>query len=216
MSGILVEGFQRQNADIAVLRIDGTNNLGESGKDPDCQGDGMHCMHYTVTGLVQDTLAALAWAKNNPYVDPTHTIIVSLSMSSIGARHALTLPEAGDVSLWFSYMGAADAVDTVKNVSGNIDFHAYFERGQKVGYISLNGVLTDGDYFWRDCAAQGIGYLDGARAEMAKVRCDVVWLRGKHDAFVDPQARRGADADPGERRARDHRRRWRPHPADRG
>jgi len=187
LAGTIVEGFQRQNADIAVLRIDGTNNLGESGKDPDCQADGLACMHFTVSGIVQDTLAALAWAKNNPFVDPTNIVIVSASVASIGVRHVMTMPEAGDVSLWFSYMGAADAVDLVKNASGNIDFHSYFMRGEKVGVITLNGVLNDGDHFWRDLHAHGIGYLESGRAEMAKVQADVVWLRGKHDAFVNPR-----------------------------
>ena len=187
LAGTIIEGFQRQNADVAVLRIDGTNNLGESGKDPDCQQEGMHCMHYTVTGSVQDALAALAWAKKNNYVDPTHIVMVSVSVASIAVRHVMTLPEAGDVSLWFSYMGAADAIDSIKNVSGNIDFHSYFMRGEKVGTISLNGVLNDGDHFWKDLHDNGIGYLDNGRAEMAKVNADVVWLRGKHDAYMDPR-----------------------------
>lgn len=187
LAGTIIEGFTRQNADIAVLRIDGTNNLGESGKDPDCQGDGMACMHFTLSGVVQDTLAALAWAKNNPFVDPTQIVIVSASVAAIGVRHVMTKPEAGDVCLWFAYMGAADAIDLVKNASGNIDFHAYYLRGEKVGVITLNGVLNDGDHFWRDMLEHKIGYLDAGREEMARVRADVVWLRGKHDAFVDPR-----------------------------
>lgn len=187
LAGTIIEGFARQNADIAVLRIDGTNNLGESGKDPDCQGEGMACMHFTLSGLVQDTLATLAWAKNNPFIDPTRIVLVSASVAAIGVRHVMTMPEAGDVCLWFAYMGAADAIDLVKNASGNVDFHAYYVRGEKLGVITLNGVLNDGDYFWRDMLEHKIGYLDTGRAEMAKVRADVVWLRGKHDAFVDPR-----------------------------
>ncbi len=187
LAGTIIEGFSRQNADIAVLRIDGTNNLGESGKDPDCQGDGMACMHFTLSGLVQDVLATLSWAKNNPFVDPTQIVVVSASVAAIGVRHVMTLPESGDVCLWFAYMGAADAIDLVKNASGNIDFHAYYLRGEKVGVITLNGVLNDGDHFWRDMLDHKIGYLDTGRAEMAKVKADVVWLRGKHDAFVDPR-----------------------------
>lgn len=187
LAGILVEGFQRQNADIAVLRFDGTNNLGESGKDPQCQGDGLHCMHYTATGLVDDTLAAIAWAKNNPFVDPTDIVLVSSSAGSVGVLKVLTMPEGRDVSLWFAYMGAPDVIDLIKNGTGNIDFHAYFMRGEKVGVMALHGVLMDGDHFWRDLHQSGLGSLDHARALMARVSADVVWLRGKHDALVDPR-----------------------------
>lgn len=187
LAGTLIEGFQRQGAEVGVLRIDGTNNLGESGKDPDCRAEGTHCLHYTVTGIVEDTLAALNWARRNPHIEPTHIVLVSVSMASIGVRHVMTRPEASDVSLWFSYMGAADAIDTVKNVSGNIDFHAYYMRGEKVGIISLNGVLNDGDHFWKDLHDKGIGYLDSAKDEMARIKGDVVWLRGKYDAFMDPR-----------------------------
>ncbi len=187
LAGILTDGFRRHHADIAVLRVDGTNNLGESGKDPGCERDGLHCMHYTTSGIIDDTLAALRWSRRNPFVDPTHIVLVSMSMASIGVRHVMTLPEAADVGLWFSYMGAADAVDTVRNVSGNVDFHAYAVRGERVGYISLNGVLTDGDHFWRDCIEGGLGYLDAAIEEMSRIRSDVVWLRGKWDAFMDPR-----------------------------
>jgi ubiquinone/menaquinone biosynthesis C-methylase UbiE len=187
MAGIIVEGFRRQNAEIAVLRIDTTNNLGESGKDPGCEKDGLHCMHHTVSGMVSDVKAALAWARRNPFVDPTHVVIVSMSLASLGVRHVLTRPEGADVGLWFSYMGAADAIDTIKNASGNVDFHAYWMRGEKVGYISVNGVMTDGDHFWRDLHEGGYGYLDSARRDMAAIKSDVVWLRGAWDAFVDPR-----------------------------
>jgi len=186
LAGILVEGFRRQNGDMAVLRVDSTNNLGESGKDPGCETDGLHCMHYTMTGIVDETLAILAWAKNNPFVDPTHIVVVSMSMSTIGVRHAMTLPEAADVNLWVSYMGAADPVDTVRHV-GNIDFAAYHQRREKVGYISLNGVLTDGDYFWSDLVARGATTMEAAKADMAKISTDVLWICGAWDAFMDPR-----------------------------
>lgn len=187
LAGTLVEGFQRHHGDVAVVRIDGTNNMGESGKEPGFTGNGMHCMRYTISGVVDDILATLAWAKNNPFVQPTHIILVSVSMASIAARHVLTRPEGHDVSLWFSYTGAADAIDSAKNATGNIDFHAYYMRGEKVGTISLAGVLGDGDHFWHDLHQSGIGYLEHAKEEMARIGADVVWLMGRHDALMDPR-----------------------------
>jgi len=183
----LVDGFQRQHRDIAVLRIDGSNNLGESARDPECEGEGRQALHYTLSGLVEDLLASLRWARSNPFVDPSHIVVVSVSMASVGVRHALTLPETRDVGLWVSYMGAADAIDAIRNVSGNIDLNAYWERGDRLGIVSLNGVLTDGDRFWADMMSLGIGHLAQAREEMTRVRADVVWLRGIHDAWMDPR-----------------------------
>ncbi len=187
LAGILVEGFQRQNADIAVLRLDGTNNLGESGKDPECRGDGMHTLHYTISGVIDDLATAVAWAKKNPLVDPSHIVIVSVSMGSIGVRQYLTRPDATEVSLWVSFMGAPDAIDAIRNVSGNIDLHSYVERGEKLGIVSLAGVLTDGDHFWEDMRRLSAASLDDSKRDMAKIRSDVVWLRGRYDAFMDPR-----------------------------
>ncbi|TNF38145.1 MAG: methyltransferase domain-containing protein [Deltaproteobacteria bacterium] len=187
LASTLVEGFQHQHQDIAVLRIDGSNNLGESGRDPECVGDGKQALHYTVSGVVDDVLATLAWGRDNAFVDPSHVVIVSVSMASVGVRHALAQPDAADVALWVSYMGAADAIDTVRHVSGNVDLHALWERGDQLGIISLNGVLNDVSRFWADLRELGIGNLEQARAEMGRVKADVVWIRGIHDAWMDPR-----------------------------
>lgn len=187
LAGTLIEGFRQQHRDVAVLRVDTSNNLGESGRDPGCEGEGRQALHYTLSGVVDDIFACLAWARDNPHVDPTHVVLVSSSMASIPVRHALTRPEAAEVGLWVSYMGAADAIDTVRNVSGNTDLHAYWQRGERLGIVSLNGVLTDGDRFWEDMTRLGLGPLEVARDEMTRVRADVVWVRGVHDAFMDPR-----------------------------
>ncbi len=187
LAGTMVEGFARQGRDVAVLRFDGTNNLGESGRDADCEADGLHALHYTMSGLVKDVDAVLAWARNNAYVAPTHIVLVSVSMSSIAVRHVLTRPEAADVGLWVSYMGAADAIDAVRHVSGNIDLHAYWSQGQKLGVVSLGGVLGDGDIFWEDLHRLDIGDLAAARREMGLIRADVTWIQGRYDAWMDPR-----------------------------
>lgn len=187
LAGTLIEGFRQRHQDVAVLRIDTTNNLGESARDPGCEGEGRQALHYRISGVVDDVLACLAWARDNPFVDPTHVIIVSTSLASIPVRHVLTRPQAAEVGLWISYMGAPDVVDTVRNVSGHTDMHAYWQRGERLGVVSLAGMLTDGDRFWEDVTRLGLGTLDVARDEMARVRADVVWFRGTHDAWMDPR-----------------------------
>lgn len=187
LAGTLIEGFQRQNADIAVLRIDGTNNLGESGKDPECAKDSLHTLHFTLGGVVEDVRAALKWAKNNPYVDPTNIVLMSISIASVGIRHLLAQPEGADVGLWVSYMGAPEAVESIRNFSGHVDLDAPFRDGHALGVVSLGGSLVDADRFFADLHAQKIAYFDVARAEIAKVRSDVVWVCGSADAYIDPR-----------------------------
>lgn len=187
LAGTIVDGFRRQHRDIAVLRFDGSNNLGESGKDPGCDAEGTHALHYTISGLVDDVFTVLAWARSNTFIEPTHIILVSVSMSSVAVRHVLTKPESADVGLWVSYMGAPDPVDAIRLVSGNIDLHAYWQQGQKLGIVSLGGVLTDGDRFWADLHSTGLTDLESARREMSEIKADVVWVQGKHDAWMDPR-----------------------------
>lgn len=187
LAGTLVEGFSRQNMDIAVLRLDGTNNLGESGKDPGFDRDGMHTMRFRLSGVIDDLRAALAWAKNNPLVEPSHIVVMSISIASVAVRHFLSRPEGNDVALWVSYMGAAEAVESIRNFSGHVDFDAPFKRGDKLGVLSLGGSLVDGDHFFSDMHKLGIAYMDTALQEIEKIPCDIVWLRGMYDAYIDPR-----------------------------
>jgi len=190
MSGLattLVHNFRRQQRDLAVLRIDDTNNLGESQKDPGCTGEGRQTLHYTMSGVAADVLGALAWAKANRFVDPTEIVLVSVSMSSVAVRRCLTMPEGADVSRWIVFMGAADAQNAVLHASGNVDIYGNHLRGVKNGTISLLGCMNDADAFSRDLEAHGMGTLEDARRDMARVRADVTWIVGKHDAFMDPR-----------------------------
>ena len=183
----IVAGFRHRHREVAVLRFDGSNNLGESAGDPGSEQEGCDALYYTISGGVEDIRAALAWARANPHVAPSHIVLVSVSMASIAVRHFLAKGEGADVNLWVSFAGAADAIDTIRNVSGNLDLHAYWSRGERLGVVSLNGVLTDGDRFWEDLEAQGIGHLEQACEEMGRIGTDVFWLNGEDDAYVDPR-----------------------------
>ena len=183
----IVHNFRHEYRDIAVLRIDNTNNLGESHKDASCTGEGRNNLHYTVTGGVDDLLGALDWARNNRHVDPTDIIVVSTSFSSIAARRALTLPETGDVSQWIAFMGAADAQNAILHVSGHIDIYGNHVRGIRSGVVTLFGCMVDAEHFCRDLAGARVATLEDARADMAKIKADVTWIVGKHDAWMDPR-----------------------------
>ncbi|MFW2386849.1 MAG: methyltransferase domain-containing protein, partial [Polyangiales bacterium] len=182
----LTHNFKSQNRDVAVLRLDGVNNLGESEKDPGLHKDGRQTMHYTVSDGVSDVLGALAWGRNNPYFEATETIIVSVSFSSVPVRVALTRPEASCVARWIVYMGAADVQNCIMNVAGNYDAWGRYVRGMPNGVVTLQGCMVDGDRFCADADRLAAATLDDARRDMMKIPVPVTWMVGSYDAWMDP------------------------------
>ena len=183
----IVDNWRRQGRDIAVMRYDGTNNLGESYKDPGCEGEGKHGLHFNIPGSVEDVLSALRWAKTNKHVEPTSVVLFSISMGSPAARRALTLPESELVTHWISFMGAADVASATLNGSGNIDIAGNYARGIKSGVISLIGCLFDADFSTPLAVRDRLLSLEDARVDMAKIKADITWFIGKHDAYIDPR-----------------------------
>lgn len=187
----MIDNFKRKYKDLAVLRIDGTNNLGESEKDPGCEDEGKHNINFTMSGTIADVLGCLSWADNNRFVKPTQIIFVSASFGTISVRHVLTRPEADMVSHWFVLMGASDAQSIMLHGSGNLDIYGNYLRGIKMGIINLVGCLFDADNGCRDLERHGLATLEDARRDMAKIKADVTWIIGREDALADP--RRVAD-----------------------
>ena len=183
----LVDNFRRQHRDVAVLRYDGTNNLGESYKSQGCERDGYQTLKYTISAGTDDFLGALDWAQENPLIEPTETVVISVSLSSIAVAHVLSLPEAAHVSQWIAFMGAADAPNACMNAAGHIDGWGNFMRGIKTGVVSVMGCLTDVDHLCEDMHAKKMGTLDDMRRDIARVQCDVTWIVGTQDAIVDPR-----------------------------
>ena len=183
----LIDGFARQGHPLAVLRIDGTNNLGESAKDAGCEADGRHTRNYTIGGAVDDLLGALDWAEISPWFEPSDVIVVSTSFGSVAARHALAQRDAAGVGLWVSYMGAADAQDAILHVSGHVDILGNHRAGIRNGPITLAGCMVDADRFCDDAVAIGASSLEDSRRDLAAIEADVVWIVGKHDGWMDPR-----------------------------
>ena len=181
----LAENFRANNKDIAVLRYDGSNGIGESYKDPGCETDGRENLHYTISGGVSDILGAMKWAKSNALVEPTDIIIISVSFSAIAVRHALTLPEMASVRHWISFMGAPEMQNAIMNVAGNVDAYGLFLEGNSPGVVSLLGCMVDADHFCIDIQKLKAATLEDARREMAQVRANLTWFIGKNDAFMD-------------------------------
>jgi len=183
----LVHTFARNHQDVAVLRFDGSNNLGESWKAEGCGVVGKHTLRYTVSGAADDLRRVLAWARSNDRLEPTAVIVVSVSFASVPVRHFLATEPDHGVGLWVSYMGAADARDSVHHVSGHLDLFENAARGRPNGVVTLLGCLADADRFFADLLELGIGTLEDARRQVARIGADIFWLVGRHDAFMDPR-----------------------------
>ncbi len=183
----LIHNARLQNRELAVLRLDGTNNLGESEKSPGCEADGKHCIKYTLSGCVSDLLGAIKWSGNNELIDPTDIVLISSSLSSIAARKAMTRDELKVVSLWLALMGPPDGAHPVANAMGNSDPYGNYQAGIKNGIVTLFGCLVDGDFFCKDMDDHCLASLADSRADMAKISADVTWIVGKNDAFIDPR-----------------------------
>jgi ubiquinone/menaquinone biosynthesis C-methylase UbiE len=191
MAHVLVDHFRRCHQQVVVIRLDGTNNLGESDKDAGCESEAKHLLHYTISGAAEDMLECLAWLRMGELVQPTDITVVSVSFSSVAVRHALATGRAPEVRRWVSWMGAADARDAVLHVSGYVDIYKMGEiaasRGVPIGNVTLMGCLVDAQRFYDDMHGRGIGTLEDARREMAQIGSDVLWMRGEHDAWMDPE-----------------------------
>jgi ubiquinone/menaquinone biosynthesis C-methylase UbiE len=191
LAHIVCDHFRRQHRDMVVIRLDGTNNLGESDKDPGMEGDGRHNMHYTVSGAGEDLLDCLRWLRRGEVVQATDVSVMSVSFSSVAVRCALASGRAPEVRRWIAWMGAADARDAVLHVSGHFDVFAAAQaaaaRGERLGTVTLEGCVVDAQHFYEDLVTHPIGTLDDARREMARIDADVFWLRGSADAWMDPR-----------------------------
>ncbi len=187
LANVMTQSFRRNHEDISVLRIDGTNNLGESWKDPEARAAGRATLKFRAADVVDDLEACLVWARNNPFVDPSRIVTISVSFASVPVRHFLASGKGSEVSLWVSYFGAADARNSIQHVSGHLDLFDNHARGLPQGINSLAGCIVDVDHFFADLLEKGIGQLADAQREMAQVPADVAWVFGRYDAFMDPR-----------------------------
>ena len=182
----LMHNFRRNDREIAVLRLDGSNNLGESYKDPGCEGEGKHTLKFLYSNVIDDFLGALDWAGNNSVVEPTDIIVVSASIASIGVRRVMTSRSASMVTYWLSLMGHPEATQPVANAMGNSNPYENFTQGIPNGVITLFGCLIDADRVCQDLKDRQLATQEDARRDMAQVKADCTWIVGKYDALIDP------------------------------
>ncbi len=177
--------FAQHQKPVAVLRIDGTNNLGESGKAPGFVAPGLHTMRFTAGGVIEDLEAVLAWAENNPHLDVDGVYLLSASFASVPVRALLRDGSHPAVKGWIAHMGAADAQNSILHVSGHIDAVGLWRTHGQVGEVMLAGCPVDADLFCADLERRELSTLEHAKADLSRLRVPVVWVVGQHDVWVD-------------------------------
>lgn len=187
----LVDHFRRQHRDLVVIRLDGTNNLGESDKAAGCHVEGKHTLNYTCSGVSEDLMDCLEWLRRGDVVRATDVSVVSVSFGSLGVRQLLASGRAPEVRRWVAWMGASDARDAVLHVSGHFDVMAAGlaakAAGVRMGQVTLVGCLVDAQRFYDDLVQHDSGTLDAARGDLARIGANVLWMRGTQDAWMDPR-----------------------------
>lgn len=186
MATTVLASFAQAGLDISVLRVDLSNNLGESWKAEGSERDGLQTLKHTVSGTVEDIRQTLQWVRALPSVDPARIVLLSASFSAVAARHALLQPWGKGLALWVSWMGAADVRDCILHVSGHVDLVENASRGRKSGVVTVLGTHVDLDGLWDDLLPLGVADMSDSLRDMAILPQDVLWFRGIHDAFMDP------------------------------
>jgi len=118
-------------------------------------------------------------------------VLVGYSVSApLALRAAAEDPRVAQV---VSVMGAASLQETVRNVTGGVDYVADHLRGHRHGVVNFLGFLVDMDEICRDAVASGFATARDSARDVAALEPGVAlsWLVGEHDGWVD---RRELDA----------------------
>jgi ubiquinone/menaquinone biosynthesis C-methylase UbiE/dienelactone hydrolase len=184
----LCHRFGRQGQPIAVLRFDFTHSNGESHVPERNRLPGRECLDFTLSSALDDLHAAVKFVHATPLLEPTSIVLVGYSVSAPIALRAAA--EDAGVSQVVSIMGAASLQETVRNVTGGLDYVADHLRGHRHGVVNFLGFLVDMDEICRDALASGFATARDTARDVASLRpeVEVGWVVGEHDGWVDRRA----------------------------
>lgn len=180
------ETFRRSGHPVVVLRYDGIRRRGESHQDEDCRLPGREFLKYTFSQGVHDIRATLDFLSESADFKPRATVLVTFSAAAVEGRRAVAEDATRRrVSGWVSVVGAPDLQESLRTVSGGIDFATGIQRGISFGQREVLGAVFDMDYTGRDVLDNNLGTLVDARRDMEKIRVPVTWIHGRYDAWMD-------------------------------
>lgn len=183
----IVETFEAENESVVVLRFDGIRRRGESHNEARRLGKDFQNLYFTVSQGIEDIQASAKYLQDTFGVEKL--MLVTFSASAVEGRRALALDsgEDGRFSGWISVVGAPDLQSGMRAVSGGLDFFGGAEKGVKFGVQEIMGVLVDMDRTATDAIVHRLAFLEDAIRDFSSIEVPVVWVHGRHDAWLDLQ-----------------------------
>ncbi len=179
----IVETFSRYREPVAVLRIDGVNQRGESYKDPDCRVSGREYNRFVFSQPVRDLEASRDFLARE--LSPKRTVLVSQSIAALAGRKFIARDRGRTIDGWVCVVGAPDLQSASRAISGGIDFAVGYDNGLEFGYQELLGVMIHADRMMEDAIDIGVLHIEDARKDFADIEIPVSWYHGQFDAWVN-------------------------------
>lgn len=179
----LAASFDANQRALAVLRLDYSNALGESYKDPEFRQAGKETLGLTFSACVEDIRAAIDYAHRRALPTPRSTVLIGMSFSGPLCLRAAV--EDTRVTALVELMGASDIQDLVRMASGGIDYVAKYRAGIRSHVQNVLGLLADTDRWTADGVRNHLVFLQDAQADAARLTVPVLWVHGRFDAFVN-------------------------------
>jgi SAM-dependent methyltransferase len=179
----IVRSFETSGEPVAVLRFDGTHRRGESYIEPRFRAPSAEYLGFTFSQAVRDIHASIDFLTRE--IGASRIVLVTFSLGSVEGRRALAEHAGGRVAGWISVVGMVDLQSGLRAVSGGVDYAYGLLEGVSFGRHELVGVLADMDLTGHDAIRHRMVFLEDARQDMAAIRVPVVWIHGRHDAWMD-------------------------------
>lgn len=183
LAQVLAASFDANLRHVVVLRIDYSNALGESDKDPEFREPGKETLGLTFSACVEDVRAAVDFAHHRLAEPPRATALVGMSFSGPLCLRAAV--EELRVTTLVELMGASDIQDLVRTASGGIDYVANHRAGIQGDVQNVLGLLADTDRWSADGIRHRLVFLQYAQSDAAKLTVPILWVHGRYDAFVN-------------------------------
>jgi SAM-dependent methyltransferase len=149
--------------------------------DPACRAPGREYERFRFSQCVEDIRTTLDHLEQA--FDSRRAVLVSFSQSAIEARRVTATDDR--VHGWVSVVGAPDLQNSLRILSGGIDFPYGHQRGVRFGIQEMLGVPVDMDLAIEDGLAHNLWFAEDGRRDMMNVRVPVVWIHGRYDAWMD-------------------------------
>ena len=184
----IIQNFQAQGKQIAVIRYDGIRTKGESFKDPEASEPPFEMVNSSLSQGADDIKAVLDWLELNSQIKATAVILVTFSLSALEARIALRDEiYRKKVDYWISCVGTLEFRNLMNRVNCGLDLLEQYQIGIDLGVIPILGNLINMVPYASDVVANEVATLDQARQDMRHLNLPITWIYGEFDSWVLPE-----------------------------